>query len=130
MAVAAKGEVVVLLLLLLLVYYIEYGVLLVSSNSVVEQRKCPFFEQEMDALLGFFNNVKKKKNLVWNKTSRHDWEGVGCDVMSRVTSLRLPAKSLIGQIPNNTIGTMLLHYAYMFDVHSHNYANANGLRLL
>ncbi|CAI9114529.1 OLC1v1015272C1 [Oldenlandia corymbosa var. corymbosa] len=57
---------------------------------------------DRDALLSFSNNLSiiSSPPLNWNSSSDccTDWEGVGCDVTGRVTSLKLPSRGLSGII--------------------------------
>ncbi|CBI26846.3 unnamed protein product, partial [Vitis vinifera] len=56
------------------------------------------------ALLAFRDSVRGS-TLIWNGTDTCSWEGIQCDA-DRVTSLRLPADDLTGNIPPNTLGNL------------------------
>lgn len=64
--------------------------------------------QDKQALQAFISRVRHPPRLQWNASdSACNWVGVQCDSSkSYVFSLRLPAKGLVGPIPENTIGRL------------------------
>lgn len=64
--------------------------------------------QDKQALQAFISGVAHPPRLQWNASdSACNWVGVQCDSSkSFVFSLRLPAKGLVGPIPENTIGRL------------------------
>ncbi|XP_076958794.1 putative inactive receptor kinase At2g26730 [Bidens hawaiensis] len=66
---------------------------------------------ERDALLTFINGVNHDpEKLTWDKFQRacYDWKGVICDPENiTVLYIRLPAISLVGKIPDNSLGKLL-----------------------
>lgn len=64
--------------------------------------------QDKQALQAFISGVAHPPRLQWNASdSACNWVGVQCDPSkSFVFSLRLPAKGLVGPIPENTIGRL------------------------
>ncbi|XP_076911222.1 putative inactive receptor kinase At2g26730 isoform X2 [Bidens hawaiensis] len=65
---------------------------------------------ERDALLTFINGVDHDPTkLTWDKFKRacYDWKGVICDPeKTTVLYIRLPAISLLGKIPDNSLGKL------------------------
>ncbi|KAI7740301.1 hypothetical protein M8C21_015740, partial [Ambrosia artemisiifolia] len=63
---------------------------------------------EKQALLKFYNAVEKDKSYVWTDSEHTcSWKGVYCDpTNTTVIQLCLPAASLIGEIPPQSIGNL------------------------
>ncbi|KAJ8442354.1 hypothetical protein Cgig2_018610 [Carnegiea gigantea] len=101
-----------LLLLILLLLFLSCH----RSNSEPTQDK--------QALQAFLSGVAHPPRLQWNASdSACNWVGVQCDSSkSYVFSLRLPAKGLVGSIPENTIGR--LSGLRVLSIH-HNSINGN-----
>lgn len=64
--------------------------------------------QDKQALQDFLSKTPHENRLQWNSSdSVCHWVGVECDpTESYVSSLRLPGKGLLGQIPVNTLGRL------------------------
>ncbi|KAK1413933.1 hypothetical protein QVD17_29670 [Tagetes erecta] len=67
-------------------------------------------EDEKNALLSFFHQVRPNPTYIWNTMEppcKTPWKGVECDATNKtVWYLRLPAASLTGDIPLGTIGKL------------------------
>ncbi|KAK9048279.1 hypothetical protein SSX86_032758 [Deinandra increscens subsp. villosa] len=81
-------------------------ILQISVTSSLEDTIDP---KEKTALLNFLNNIKHDRDkLNWNPSEPAcTWKGITCDPDNlTVIHLRLKSKTLVGNIPPNTIGTL------------------------
>ncbi|KAK4479171.1 hypothetical protein RD792_014682 [Penstemon davidsonii] len=80
--------------------------LLLNTTNIVKSEPT----QDKQSLLSFLSQIPHENRLQWNPSdSACNWIGIQCDpTNSSVTSLRLPAVGLVGEIPPNTL-TRLTH---------------------
>ncbi|KAI3814585.1 hypothetical protein L1987_14225 [Smallanthus sonchifolius] len=86
-----------------------FAILLFSLFILHHRVTSELVEEEKEALLSFIAKVPHDESYNWKESEPacSSWKGVECDpTNTHVFYLRLPAASLIGEIPPNTIGKL------------------------